>query len=71
MLRLSKSSLQRSVEQLDSDRKVSRMEVNSLKEVVARMTADASAIQCQLDATKVVYSLLVPCTIYSQAHTEK
>ena len=53
MLRLSKSSLQRSVEQLDSDLKVSRMEV-------ARMTADASAIQCQLDATKVL-TILVPC----------
>ena len=53
MLRLSKSALQRSTEQLESELKVSRMEVTSLKEVVARMTADASAIQCQLDATKV------------------
>ena len=53
MLRLSKSALQRSTEQLESELKVSRMEVTSLKEVVGRMTADASAIQCQLDATKV------------------
>lgn len=53
MLRLSKSALQRSTEQLESELKVSRMEVASLKEVVARMTADTSAIQCQLDATKV------------------
>lgn len=53
ILRLSKSSLQRSVEQLDSELKVSRLEAASLKEVVARMTADASAIQCQLDATRV------------------
>ena len=56
MLRLSKSALQRSTEQLESELKVSRMEVTSLKEVVARMTADASAIQCQLDATKVEIS---------------
>ena len=53
MLRLSKSALQRSTEQLESELKVARMEVTSLKEVVARMMADASAIQCQLDATKV------------------
>ena len=53
MLRLSKSALQRSAEQLESELKVARMEVTCLKEVVARMTADASAIHCQLDATKV------------------
>ena len=55
MLRLSKSALQRSVEQLETDLKVSRMEAASLKEVVAKMSADSSAIQCQLDATKVRY----------------
>ena len=58
MLRLSKSALQRSTEQLESELKVSRMEATSLKEVVARMTADASAIQCQLDATKVKMFIL-------------
>lgn len=57
MLRLSKSSLQRSVEQLESELKVSRLEVASLKEVVTRMTADASAIQCRLDATRVSFRL--------------
>ena len=53
MLKLSKSALQRSHDDLESNLKGARSEVVSLKATVSQMAADASAIQCQLGATKV------------------
>lgn len=53
MLKLSKSALQRSHDDLESNLKGARSEVISLKATISQMAADASAIQCQLGATKV------------------
>lgn len=52
MLKLQKSALQRSHDQLEAELSASRAEGTSLKATVSQMAADASAIQCQLDATK-------------------
>ena len=57
MLRLAKNALQRSHDDLDSNLIAARTEITSLKSTVAQMAADASGIQCQLDATKVKDSL--------------
>ena len=54
MLKLQKSALQRSHDQLEAELSASRAEGTSLKATVSQMAADASAIQCQLDATKVL-----------------
>ena len=53
MLQLSKSSLQRSHDQIEGELTAARAEVTSLKGTVSQMAADSSAIQCQLEATKV------------------
>ena len=53
MLKISKSALQRSHDDLEASLKEARSEAVSLKATVAQMAADSSAIQCQLEATKV------------------
>ena len=55
MLKLSKSALQRSHDHLEAELSGSRAEGISLKATVTQMAADGSAIQCQLDATKVLF----------------
>ena len=53
MLKISKSALQRSHDDLEASLREARSEVVSLKATVSQMAADSSAIQCQLEATKV------------------
>lgn len=53
MLKISKSALQRSHDDLEASLKEARSEAVSLKATVTQMAADSSAIQCQLEATKV------------------
>ncbi len=65
LLRLSKSALQRSHDQLDADLTAARNESTSLKSMVSRMAADASAIQCQLDATKVGPVIILNLYVYT------
>ena len=53
LLRRARDALQRSHHQLEGDLAASRSEVTALRSTVAQLTADASAVQCHLDATKV------------------
>ena len=53
MLKISKSALQRSHDNLEASLREAQSEAVSLKATVSQMAADSSAIQCQLEATKV------------------
>ena len=60
MISLSKATLQRSHDLLQGELDSANTEVNSLKTTVKQVTADASGIKCQLEATKVRCSVQLP-----------
>ena len=66
VMKHSKTVIETKVAGLEADLTSSRAEVTSFKSAITQMTANISAVQCELDATKV-YKLCIHCNVCMQS----